>query len=404
MVTTSYPRFPGDLTGTFLEPIAHGVANRGHTVHVVAPWHPLVQRPPQEGNVHFHFYKYAPIKSLNVFGYASSLKADTSMRSAAYLATPFALTAASMVTRRIVRTFGATVIHAHWVVPNGFIASLVSGTLPLVVSLHGSDVYVAERHKLAKTAAKHTFRRANWVTACSENLRARATKMGASENRSEVVPYGVDIERFTRNDAVRHKLRGANKIPDGGKVVLAVGRLVRKKGFEYLIDSIATLRSQHPKLRLVFAGSGDLEVELRERVRVSGLEKQTIWLGAISQDHVANWLSASDIMVVPSVKDDSGNMDGLPNVLLEGLASTTPVITTPTGGISSVAHDGKNALVVPERNSVQIAEAISLLLKDPSLGATLGQNAREHVRLHHSWTNVAKRFEASYQRAALDIT
>ena len=87
MVTTSYPRFPGDLTGTFLEPIAHGVANRGHTVHVVAPWHPLIRRPPQEGNVHFHFYKYAPIKSLNVFGYASSLKADTSMRPTAYIAT-----------------------------------------------------------------------------------------------------------------------------------------------------------------------------------------------------------------------------------------------------------------------------------------------------------------------------
>ena len=404
MVTTSYPRFPGDLTGTFLEPIAHGVANRGHTVHVIAPWHPLIRRPSQEGNVHFHFYKYAPIKSLNVFGYASSLKADTSMRPTAYLATPFAMMAATVATRRITKTFGATLIHAHWVVPNGFIASLVSGTLPLVVSLHGSDVYVAEQHKLAKTAARHTFRHANWVTACSENLRARATKLGADENRSEVVPYGVDVDRFARNDTARRKLRKENDIPDSGKVVLAVGRLVRKKGFEYLIDAIATLRSQHPNIRLVFAGSGDLEGELRERVRISDLDKQTVWLGAVSQDHVADWLSAADIMVVPSVKDDSGNIDGLPNVLLEGLASTTPVITTPTGGISSVARDGKNALVVPERHSARIAEAISLLLKDPSLGATLGQNAREHVRLHHSWTNVAKRFEASYQQAALDIS
>ena len=76
MVTTSYPRFPGDSVGTFMEPIARSIADRGHEVHVVAPWHPLVTRSPEEHGIRFHFYRYAPIRSLNVFGYAAAWRPD----------------------------------------------------------------------------------------------------------------------------------------------------------------------------------------------------------------------------------------------------------------------------------------------------------------------------------------
>src|SRR5688500_19896124 len=93
MVTTSYPRFPGDSVGTFMEPIARSVAARGHEVHVVAPWHPLVARAAVEDGVHFHFYRYAPLRALNVFGYAAAMRADVSVRGAAYLAAPLALAA-----------------------------------------------------------------------------------------------------------------------------------------------------------------------------------------------------------------------------------------------------------------------------------------------------------------------
>jgi hypothetical protein len=68
MVTTSYPRFPGDGVGSFIEPIAKGVAARGHEVHIVAPWHPALNRQEVEDGVHFHFFRYAPVAPLNVFG------------------------------------------------------------------------------------------------------------------------------------------------------------------------------------------------------------------------------------------------------------------------------------------------------------------------------------------------
>ena len=88
MVATSYPRFAGDTVGTFMEPIAHGVAARGHAVHLVLPWHARFTRPAREGGVTFHPFRYAPHPRLNVFGYAGALEADVRLRWAAYAAAP----------------------------------------------------------------------------------------------------------------------------------------------------------------------------------------------------------------------------------------------------------------------------------------------------------------------------
>ena len=196
MVTTSYPRFPGDSVGTFMEPIAKHVAARGHEVHLVAPWHPLVTRGREEDGVHFHFFRYAPIASLNVFGYAAALRADVSVRAAAWIAAPLALAAGWFKAMRVAQKRRATVMHGHWVVPGGGIAAAARPSLPLVVSLHGSDVFVAERVAIARRVATKVFRRAGAVTACSADLGRRAIALGAPGDRVEVVPYGVDVTRF----------------------------------------------------------------------------------------------------------------------------------------------------------------------------------------------------------------
>ena len=123
MVTSWYPRFPGDSVGTFMEPIATSIAARGHEVHVVAPWHPLVAGGAEENGVRFHFYKYAPTPALNVFGYAAAMRADVSLKGAAYIAAPLALAAGWRAARSVARTYHATIMHGHWVVPGGVVAA-----------------------------------------------------------------------------------------------------------------------------------------------------------------------------------------------------------------------------------------------------------------------------------------
>ena len=399
MLTTSYPRFPGDGVGTFMEPIARGVAARGHEVHVVAPWHPLIRRP-DERDVHFHFFRYAPIRALNVFGYAAALKADVALRPAAYLAAPLALAAGWRAVRRVARETGATVLHAHWVIPAGVMAAASGVGLPLVVSLHGSDVFVAETHGMARSAARFAFHRTGWITACSEDLRRRAIDLGADPQRLTVVPYGVDGERFKPSLATRVRVRASHGLDDDDRVVVAAGRLVRKKGFDYLIEAVGLLGARWPTLTLVVAGSGDLEAELRDQATALGIATQVRFEGAVTQPQVAEWLAAADVAVVPSVRDDAGNVDGLPNIVLEALVSGTPVVTTPAGGIATVAVDGETALVVPERDAAALARALARLLAEPDVGRALGRSARDMVRRTHDWSRVAERFEESYERAA----
>ncbi len=397
MVTTSYPRFPGDSVGTFMEPIAKSVAARGHQVHVVAPWHPLVTRAGEEDGVTFHFYKYAPLRRLNVFGYAAAMRADVSLKGAAYLAAPLALAAGWRAARRVARRDRATVMHGHWVVPGGVTAAAAAPSLPLVVSLHGSDVYVAETFGPARRAARAVFARAGAITACSADLGQRAIALGADPARVEVVPYGVDVTRFRPDPGARASRREKLGVAAGVPLMFAAGRLVRKKGFEYLLDALPLVGP--PPIVLAIAGAGDLETELRERARALHVAERVHFLGNLRQDEVAAYLAAADLVVVPSVRDDSGNVDGLPNIVMEALASGTPLVTTSAGGIGSVVEHERTALVVPERDPVALAGAIANLATDASLRARIGTAARALADTRYGWGRAAERFEAAYVRA-----
>jgi len=379
-----------------MEPIAKGVAARGHEVHVVAPWHPRLTRGASEDGVFFHFFKYAPVPSLNVFGYAAGLQADVRLKSSAWMAAPFALAAGWFKAMRVAQKRRATIMHGHWVVPGGVIAAAARPALPLVVSLHGSDVFVAERTPPARAAAERVFQRAGAVTACSADLASRAIALGAAPERLTVVPYGVDVSRFRPEPGVRARVREAAGLDHTTPLLFAAGRLVRKKGFEYLIDAVHAL---DPRVQLAIAGAGDLGAELRARAIQTGVADRVRFLGDLTQDAVAEWLAAADVAVVPSVRDASGNVDGLPNTVLEALASGTPVVATPAGGIASAIDDGRTGVLVAERDSPALAGAIASLLADPARRAAIGAAARAAVDARFGWPAAAAGFEAAYDRA-----
>jgi glycosyltransferase involved in cell wall biosynthesis len=379
-----------------MEPIAKGLAARGREVHVVAPWHPLWNRPASDGGVHFHLFRYAPVKSMNVFGYAAALQADVRLKRSAFAVAPFAVAAGALAARRVARETDASIVHAHWVVPGGVIGALAGRTL--VVSLHGSDVFVAERQGLARRAARAVFRRAAWVTACSEDLRRRAVQLGAPEARTVVIPYGVDSDRFKPDERARLDQRAALGLDRSTPVMFAFGRLVAKKGFEYLIDATAALRRDRPSLVTIVAGEGDLAEALRSRAAALGVEANVRFVGVVPQHQVPAWLAAADVAVAPSIHDQAGNVDGLPNAVLEIMASGTPLVTTAAGGIGSVAVDRQTARIVAERDGQALARAIGDLLDNPADASAIGRRAREWVGRELSWERVAAEFEAIYDR------
>jgi glycosyltransferase involved in cell wall biosynthesis len=182
--------------------------------------------------------------------------------------------------------------------------------------------------------------------------------------------------------------------------VFTAGRLVRKKGFEVLIDAAARLGPAWPGLAVAIAGDGDLEAELRQRAASSG--GSVVLLGNRSQDEIAALCAAADVIAVPSVHDEAGNVDGLPNFALEALASGTPVVATRVGGLPQAIHHEVSGLLVAERDSAALADAIGALLRDRQLAATLGAAARHSVERDFGWDRVAQRFEDAYGRDRFD--
>jgi glycosyltransferase involved in cell wall biosynthesis len=335
---------------------------------------------------------------LNVFGYANGLRADTDLKVAAWLAAPPALAAGWFKAWRVATKRRATVMHGHWVVPGGVIAAAAAGRRPLVVSLHGSDVFVAERHAAARRAARYAFGRAGWVTACSDDLRTRACALGAAPDRIETLPYGVDVERFAPAPDARAEVRRALNVGDA-PVVFSAGRLVRKKGFEFLIDAVRAIRRDLPEVRLVVAGDGDLAGELR--ARAADLGGHVVFAGNVPQDMVGRLSAAADVVAVPSVHDDQGNVDGLPNFALEAMATATPVVATRAGGLSSLIEHGRTGLLVPERDAAALGEALRAVLQWPAaVRRDMGERGRARIRADFGWSRVGERLEAAYDRAS----
>jgi glycosyltransferase involved in cell wall biosynthesis len=284
------------------------------------------------------------------------------------------------------------------VVPGGITSALAAPHLPLVISLHGSDVYVAETFAPARAAARAAFARAGAITACSDDLARRAAALGAAPERVETIPYGVDAARFSPDDAARAARRAELCLPEHAPLIFAAGRLVRKKGFEYLIDAVPKLAHGRAAV-LALAGEGDLDAELRQRASQAGVQHLVRFLGRVPQDRVAEYLASADVAVVPSVRDAAGNVDGLPNVVMEALASGTPLVTTQAGGIGAVVVHERTALVVPEGNADALASAIDRLLAQPPLAAAIGSAARSLAEARFGWGGTAERLERAYERA-----
>ena len=401
MVTSSYPKYEGDVTAPFIESIGSSVASLGNEVYLLAPYHPDVRRQPVEKGVNLHFFKYSPFRNLNIWGYAESLEADVRVRGAIYPLTPVVFASAFWALWRLTGRLKFDVMHAHWVVPNGPVAAIVARLrrLPLVVSMHGSDVFVAEQSRMVAAVARWVYGRASAITAPSDDLLQRAIALGAPASRCHLVPYGVDPGQFTRIEGAGPLLKQELGLPTDSLVVFTVGRMVYKKGFEYLIRAVPAILREHPNARIVIAGGGDLQPRLESLVKQLGVEKSVIMPGWVQRDRMPLFFSGCDLFVLPSVVDQQGNVDGLPNTLLEAMASARPVVATSVAGIPLAVKDGDNGLLVPEKQPGELSSAINLLLDAPELRVQYGEAGRRRVENELNWETTARTFNRLYESA-----
>jgi glycosyltransferase involved in cell wall biosynthesis len=292
-------------------------------------------------------------------------------------------------------------IHAHWVLPNGLPALIAAqlAHLPLVTSLHGSDVYLSEKAAPLSATAAAIFRASGGITACSSDLHERALRLGAPADRTVTLPYGVDTSAFQPDPQATPAVRQQFGLALDAKLVVSVSRLVYKKGLTHLLAAFPQVLVQHPTATLVIAGYGDLREELEQQAKHLGIAERVRFPGQLSRAESAAMIAAADVHVIPSIRDQAGNMDGLPNTLLEGMSAGRAIVASRLAGIPDVITDGIHGLLVPEQDPPALAQAISTLLGDPALAARLGQAARARILAELTWAAAAERFEQVYAHA-----
>ena len=398
MVASSYPRYAGDGAGSYVRGLAQALVALGHSVDVVAPSDPLVAEADQRG-VRVHRFRYAPVQGWHVAGHGSALHADTRLSSIVPLLMPGFAVAAIASALRLHREHDFDVFHAHWAVPGGFLAGVMARLVarPLVITLHGSDVYVIEHNALYAWAARVGFRTAGSVTGVCEDLLVRAARVGLDPGRSEVIPCGVDLDRYARGrgEVMRDRLG----LPPDALVVGALGRLVHKKGFDVLIAALPGLLDCVPRAHCVIAGEGDLGEALKRQAEGLGLGRRVLFPGHVLWQDTPDYYAMCEVVAVPSVVDSHGNVDGLPNMLLEAMATGRAVVGSDLAGIPEAIEHERSGLLVPPGDAVALAAQLARVLGDAELRISLGRGARERMERHYGWGSIAQRMLGAYQRA-----
>lgn len=347
-------------------------------------------------------FRYAP-ERMELLGYGRSLEADERVKAGAALAAPFYLAAAAAAVRRQLRRRRRDLVHAHWIVPNGIAAAAVAGgrggraAAPLAIGLHGSDVFLAEKPG-ARRLAGWALSRSRLLTGCSPELVDRVRALGFPGERSRVIPYGVDVRAFSPDRERRALWRLRLGIPAAAPLVLGVGRMATKKGFHVLLEALPGLLEAHREAHVVLAGGGDLLP--RFAAAAERWPGRLHLPGAVLRDTLPDLYRAADVFVLPAVHDARGNVDGLPNVILEAMASGLPVVASGISGIPLAVVPGTTGLLVPEGSAEALRGALGALLADPERARAMGERGRGRAEGELTWDAVAARTREAY-RAAL---
>jgi glycosyltransferase involved in cell wall biosynthesis len=367
----------------------------GDRVKVLTPSGPRVAAHWLDEGVEVASFRYAP-RRFETVGYSRTLRSDEHVRASSGLVAPLYLLAARRALGRELATSSWDLMHCHWIVPNALAGAPLARRLPLAVGLHGSDVFLAEK-PLMRPLVAHALRRTRVLTACSPELARRIEAIGFDRARSHVIPYGVDVALFHPEAARRALWRERLGIPAGAPLALGVGRMATKKGFHLLIEALPAIFARVPELHVVLAGGGDRLEELRRAA--APWADRVHFPGAVLHDTLPDLYRAADLFVLPALHDAKGNVDGLPNVILEAMASGLPVVASAISGIPIAVEAGRTGRLIPEGDVAALAAAVADLSRSPAERAAMGERARRRAETELTWDAVARRYRAAYLSA-----
>jgi glycosyltransferase involved in cell wall biosynthesis len=275
---------------------------------------------------------------------------------------------AALLAHRLVR-LGSPPLYVHFAhkpATIGRFAALLAG-VPYALSAHAKDIWLTPEAELARKV-----RDASVVLTCTEQARAQVAALSEGQTPVHLVHHGVDLKDRTR----------AARPGNEGLRLLAVGRLVEKKGHETLLLAAGMLRDRGHEFSLRLVGEGPEWPRLQRLVHELRLGDRVVFLGPLSETEVRAEYENADVFALPCRKLPNGDQDGLPNVILEAMAHGLPVVSTRLDGIAEAIVDGESGLLSNQDDPVAFAEHLGHLIEDVRFGERIGEAGRKRVAEH----------------------
>ncbi len=301
---------------------------------------------------------------------------------------------------RVLDGFEPDLVHAHdWLVAHAATTLKESTRVPLVATVHATE---AGRHQgWLPGPLNRAIHSVEWwltyearrVVTCSAYMRDEVLRLFAlPPEKVDVIPNGIDPAHW-HADPTRVAALRAHLASDGAPLLLYAGRLEYEKGVHTVLEALPRLRRRHPGVRLVIAGVGTHEDELRAMARSLRVGRAVDFLGFMSPEDLAVLAAATDIAIVPSLYEPFGM------VALECAAAGTPLVVADTGGLREFVSPGVTGVRFPPGNPGALADAVTRLLGDQVLAQRLARDARDLLARDYTWDAIARRTATVYERA-----
>ena len=392
VLTTVFPRWAGDYFGNYIYHVAAVHTQAGAEVRVVAPHTAGASTQERIDGVEVYRFRYALPPSMQVIAYGGGVVTELDRSLRAKLLLPFFCLSFLLRSIGIVRW--ADVVHAHWTLAGVIGLSLARlFRKHSVLTVYGIEVFTGRFSFLTKLCLRWADHVICISTATEQQMR---TRFGQKiPNRSSVIPYGVP-QAFLNSVDAQFDVRERHKLPDNALIVLSVGRLIERKGIEYLLRA-APLVLKATSTHFLIAGDGPDRPRLERLTAELGLRDAVTFAGTIPPDDLPSYYAQSDVFVHPVIADPSGDVEGLGIVLLEAMALGKPVIASGIGGITDVVADSETGYLLPEKDVDGLAEHVATLISDPGLRERMGEAGRRRVEERFSVPALADQVMQVYE-------
>lgn len=400
LVTSSFPRWPGDATTPFVHHLAADLRGLGWDIRVLAPHASGAKRDEVLDGVPVSRFRYAWPASLESLCYDGGALVKLRSNPARYLLVPFLVAAQGVAVLGRMLRHRVALVHSHWLLPQGFTSALAARLLnrPHVVTVHGGDVF-ALRGPASRAAKKLVLRLADVVTVNSEATRRAVLELGPYGKKVVRIPMGAD-DAVAPDPAEVARLRESLRGPEG-PLLAFVGRLVPEKGAADLLQAVAILSASMPGIRAVVVGDGPEREALARQARALGIDPRITLTGWLSPAQVRMHLHAADVFVGPSRPAPDGWIEAQGLTFVEAMLAGLPVIASAIGGIVDAVRDQETGLLVPPATPEAIADAVLRLVGDRELARRLACAGQELARTEFTRASSAARFSEVYSRLAV---